>query len=106
MKIKTDVHAGMTFEECDAQRDWWKQQAQMMQSYVKSGSSVPPAGLWWPTQTPTPTPPSNKGGWVDGVWYSDMSGYCSGTTPPPKPPAGSGGWVDGVWYSDVSGSCG
>jgi hypothetical protein len=104
MKIKTDVHAGMSYAECDAQRDWWKQQAQMMESFAKSRSMTPPAGLWWPNQT-TP-PPTNSGGWVDGVWYQDMSGYCGGTTPPPQPPPNSGGWVNGVWYPDVSGSCG
>lgn len=24
MKIQTDLHAGMTFQECDAQRNWYK----------------------------------------------------------------------------------
>jgi hypothetical protein len=53
---------------------------------------------------------SGAGGWVNGVWYADMSGVCSGAIPPtplpaPIPPTG-GGWVNGVWYADRSGVCG
>ena len=39
MKIKTDVHAGMSYAECDAQRDWWKQQAQMMESFANEAGA-------------------------------------------------------------------
>ena len=47
------------------------------------------------------------GGYVNGVWYPDMSGYCgSSTTPPPTPPPSGGGYVNGVWYPDMSGTCG
>lgn len=52
------------------------------------------------------------GGFVGGVWYPDMSGYCATgtvppTTPPPTtpPPTTSGGFVGGVWYPDMSGYC-
>ncbi len=51
------------------------------------------------------------GGWVNGVFYADMSGYCSGQTPPPTnppttpPPTQGGGWVNGVFYPDMSGYC-
>lgn len=48
------------------------------------------------------------GGYVGGVWYPDMSGYCStGTVPPTTtpPPSNSGGFVGGVWYPDMSGYC-
>lgn len=54
---------------------------------------------------------TTSGGYVNGVWYSDMSGYCSGgtvtPTPPPTPPPPStdGGWVNGIWYPDKSGYC-
>lgn len=52
---------------------------------------------------------SGQGGWVNGVWYPDMSGTCTGTTPPPTttppPPSTGGGWVNGVWYPDMSGTC-
>jgi hypothetical protein len=55
---------------------------------------------------------SGNGGYVNGVWYPDMSGYCSGTTPPTTtpppttpPPTSGGGYVNGVWYPDMSGTC-
>ncbi len=47
------------------------------------------------------------GGYVDGVYYPDMSGTCGGTTPPPPPPPTTGGgYVNGVYYPDKSGTCG
>lgn len=53
------------------------------------------------------------GGYVNGIWYADMSGVCGGTTPAPYPPAPvppppttGGGYVGGVWYPDMSGTCG
>ena len=53
-----------------------------------------------------------SGGYVNGVWYADMSGACgASTTPPPTtpppttPPADGGGYVNGIWYPDVSGTC-
>jgi len=55
------------------------------------------------------------GGYVNGVWYPDMSGVCGGTVPPstvpptttpPPPPTSGGGYVNGVWYPDKSGTCG
>jgi hypothetical protein len=52
------------------------------------------------------------GGYVNGVWYPDMSGACgTSTTPPPTtpptptPPTSGGGYVNGVWYPDQSGTC-
>jgi hypothetical protein len=52
------------------------------------------------------------GGYVNGVWYPDMSGVCGTTTTPPTtpppttpPPTSGGGYVNGVWYSDMSGTC-
>lgn len=58
------------------------------------------------------------GGYVNGVWYSDKSGVCSGLPVPqpqpqplpdpmpgPLPPYQGGGYVNGVWYSDRSGIC-
>ena len=77
MKIKTNVYAGMTFEECDVQRDWWKQQAELMNKYYSDSSTRPPAGLWFPCSgSTTPTPSTQGGGYVNGVWYPDMSGAC------------------------------
>lgn len=102
MKIKTNVFAGMTFEECDAQRNWWKQQAALMEGYATGSSTTPPAGLWFPCSAP-PQPSTQGGGYVNGVWYPDMSGTCGGS-PTPVYPSG-GGYVNGVWYPDKSGSC-
>jgi hypothetical protein len=51
------------------------------------------------------------GGYVNGVWYPDMSGVCGTSTTPPSntppyyPPSSNGGYVGGVWYSDRSGVC-
>ncbi len=42
------------------------------------------------------------GGYVNGVYYPDMSGYCSGST---TPPTTGGGYVNGVYYPDMSGYC-
>jgi len=56
---------------------------------------------------------TSGGGYVNGVWYADMSGVCGGTVPPypptpypPAPPPTGGGYVNGVWYADMSGACG
>jgi hypothetical protein len=54
------------------------------------------------------------GGYVNGVWYPDMSGVCgTSTTPPTTPPStlpptypSGGGYVGSVWYPDRSGVCG
>ena len=50
------------------------------------------------------------GGYVNGVYYPDMSGTCGeSTTPPPTtpPPSGGtgGGYVGGIYYPDMSGTC-
>ncbi len=105
MKIRTNLSAGMTFEECDQQRDWWKQQAELMEQYSKSSSTTPPAGLWFPTSGGQP---STGGGYVNGVYYADMSGVCGTSSTPPTTPTTptGGGYVNGVYYSDKSGVCG
>jgi len=48
------------------------------------------------------------GGYVDGVYYPDMSGVCQSSSypPPPPPPTQGGGYVNGVYYPDMSGTCG
>jgi hypothetical protein len=71
MKIKTDLHAGITYQECDAQRSYWKNMA-------KSGYCTgyyPPQP--YPPQPYPPYPPQpSSGGYVGGVYYPDRSGYC------------------------------
>ena len=109
MKIRTNLSAGMTFEECDAQRNWWKEQAYLMQTYAIGDSTTPPAGLWLPSSGSgsSPTYPTSGGGYVNGVYYADQSGVCGGTVPPTgtTPPTSGGGYVNGVYYSDKSGTC-
>jgi hypothetical protein len=49
---------------------------------------------------------STGGGYVNGVYYPDYSGYCSSGTPTPTPPPTTGGgYVNGVYYPDYSGYC-
>lgn len=109
MKIRSNLSAGQTFEQCDQQRNWWKQQAELMEVYAKSSSSTPPAGLWLPTSgSPSyPSYPTTGGGYVNGVYYPDQSGVCGTSTVPPTttPPTTGGGYVNGVYYPDKSGIC-
>jgi len=89
MKIKTDLYAGMTYEQCDQARLWWKNQANMMEAYGTGASSTPPAGLWFPCMGNPPVPGSGSGS----------------TTPPPTTLPAGGGYVAGVWVPDMSGTC-
>jgi hypothetical protein len=66
MKIKSDLHAGMTYAECDSQRTYWKN---MAQSGHCTGYGPQPPPPYYP---PTPS----GGDYVNGVWYPDMSGAC------------------------------
>lgn len=104
MKIRSNIHAGTTFAECDVQRDCWKQQAELMEKYSNGSSSTPPSGLQFPpyvcTST-TPPPYPSGGGYVNGVYYPDKSGYCGGTSGGTT----GGGYVNGVYYPDKSGYC-
>jgi hypothetical protein len=71
MKIQTSLRAGMTYDQCDAQRNYVK-------GLVASGKCVvgpyPPNP--YPPYPPQPVPPSPSGGYVNGVWYPDKSGTC------------------------------
>lgn len=75
MKIQTDLHAGMTYAQCDASRNYWK-------GLVKSGTCVAYPAPPYPTTPTTPTypptypPTTSGGGYVGGVWYPDQSGTC------------------------------
>jgi hypothetical protein len=68
MKVQSDIRAGMTYNECDAQRNSYK-------ALVQSGHCT---GLLPNPPQPQPYPPypGPGGGWVDGVWYGDRSGVC------------------------------
>ncbi len=41
MKIKSDLRAGMTFQECDSQRNWYKNN---VRAGTCEGSGNPPPG--------------------------------------------------------------
>jgi hypothetical protein len=84
MKIRSDVRAGAysSVEQCQADAKAWKGYAESMESFSKTG--VWPAGQPYPPQ-PTAPPPT---------YY-----------PPYPPTSSSGGYIQGVWYPDVSGSC-
>ena len=95
MKIRSNIHAGTTFAECDVQRDCWKKQAELMETYANGSSSYPPAGLQFPPYTCASS--TSGGGSSSGgsTYYTDMSGYCN-----PGTSGGSGS------YNDMSGYCG
>ena len=82
MKIKSDIHAGMTYTECDVQRNYWKSMAQSGKCtgyyppYPYPPTPYPPTPYPPAPYPPAPYPPSGSGGYVNGVYYSDMSGAC------------------------------
>lgn len=77
MKIRSELRAGRTFQECARERDWWKTQSGLMEEYANNPHKTPPAGLWFPTaavQLPS-TPPAHPTTGT-GAYYPDMSGVC------------------------------
>jgi hypothetical protein len=72
MKVRSNIYAGMTFEECDSQRNYWK-------TLVKTPGCVaypnPPATTPPPSSPPTTSMNSNCA-WINGVYYPDLSGIC------------------------------
>jgi len=102
LKIKSDIHSGQTFQQCDQVRNWWKEQAHLAGKWAKNPSQIP-AGLYVPGVTnvvppayPPVAPPSTP--------------PTAPATPPTTPPSGNpttcGGYVNGIYYPDRSGSCG
>lgn len=77
MKIRSELKAGQSFEDCAQEREWWKKQSELMEEYAKSKKTTPPTGLWFPTSaTQLPTnPPSYPTSGTKTV-YTDMSGIC------------------------------
>ena len=74
MRIRTSVIAGMTFEQCDQIRNYWKGMAQSGSCY--SNPSPPPSSTTPPPPPSQPTYPTTGGGYVAGVYYPDKSGIC------------------------------
>ncbi len=75
MKIKSNLRAGMTFAECDAQRNYMKQAAQ---SGNCSALYTPVQQPSYPTQLPStpPSQPTAGGGYYGSLYYPDRSGAC------------------------------
>jgi hypothetical protein len=81
MKIKTDIRAGMTFEECDAQRNYWKSQAQSgyCDAYVTYPPGYYPPGYYPPGYYPPPTGASTvPAGACPSQWASGLVEESSG----------------------------
>jgi len=77
MKIQTNLRAGMNLQQCQRERDYWKAQAERMETIAKSPAPQPnpyPPTPYPPQPTPQPVTPT--GGWINGIWYSDHSGWC------------------------------
>ena len=84
MKIHSNLRAGMTYTECDAQRNYMKNAAQTGNCSALNRNVWQPS---YPTQLPSypvqttyptysPNQPSQGGGYYGGVWYADRSGTC------------------------------
>jgi len=93
MKIRTDLYAGMNYQECDQARNYWKDMAQQGYSNISppsTGGTVTTAvqqpvyypqqpvynsqqPVYYPQQPQSPTYPS---GGTQGAYYPDRSGYC------------------------------
>ena len=91
MKVKCNLRAGMTFPECDVQRDYMKRAAQsgycaalgqgsQQPSYATQLPSTPPAYVTQQPSTPPAYPPPSQssagGGYFAGAFYPDRSGTC------------------------------
>ena len=87
MKIRTDLNAGMTYQECDQARNYWKDMAQRGQSNISppsTGGTVTTAAqqpvyysqqpVYYPQQ-PQQTQTYTSVG-TQGAYYPDRSGYC------------------------------
>ncbi|MFM8323099.1 MAG: hypothetical protein ACKOC5_19485 [Chloroflexota bacterium] len=83
MKLQTNLHAGMTFEECDSQRNWYRNMVKLN----RCGAGPIPGPVPNPNPGPMPGPVPNPTP-VDGPlvgacsenWYM---GQCTKTCPYP-----------------------
>jgi hypothetical protein len=79
MKIRTNLSAGMTFQECDQARNYWKDMAQRGHSNISppsTGGTVTTATQQpvYYSQQPVYYPPSSG---TQGAYYPDRSGFCA-----------------------------
>jgi len=89
MKTRTNLRAGATLEQCQAERDQWKAKAEQMDALINGTASSGGSGGSWQ---------GNNGGFggSGGSWQGNNGGIG----------VSSGGWVNGIWYPDRTGACG
>jgi len=73
MKIRSNLRAGDALAQCQKERDYWKAQAEYMESIATAPSYPQPPSTTPPT---TSTTTGSNCGWVNGVYYADRSGVC------------------------------
>jgi hypothetical protein len=74
MRIRSNIRAGneaAALRKCQQERDYWKAEAERMEAIATS-----PTAPAQPT-TPTSTTTTVSCGYVNGVYYPDMSGTCA-----------------------------
>jgi hypothetical protein len=93
MKIHSNLRAGMTFAECDDQRNYMKRAAQTGNCSALNNNVWQPS---YPNNLPSyPVQPS---------YPTNLPSYPPSY--PPSQPVQGGGYYGGVWYADRSGTCG
>jgi len=78
MNIRTGLLAGMSFDQCTDLREWWKDMARngpCVANPSPPSTTVPPTTTK-PPSTTTTIQPACYGGFVNGVYFPDMSGTC------------------------------
>jgi hypothetical protein len=93
MKIRTNLNAGMTFQECDQARNYWKDMAQRGHSNISPPSTggtvttAAPQPVYYPQQPVNysqqlvyyPQQPQSQtyaSSGTQGAYYPDRSGFC------------------------------
>lgn len=72
MKIKSDIIAGISYDDCTNHLKWWKLQANLMRHFYENPGSQPPSALWFPGHVVPPV-----GGWVGDRFIPDQSSVCT-----------------------------
>jgi hypothetical protein len=79
MNIKSGLTAGMSYEQCTELREWWKDMARngpcVANPNPPTPGTPPPTSAQPPTSTAS-IQPACYGGYVNGVYYPDLSGTC------------------------------
>ena len=76
MRIRSNIRAGnneaAALRKCQQERDYWKAEATRMEAIATS-----PAAPAQPTAPPTSSTTTVSCGYVNGVYYPDLSGTCA-----------------------------